>query len=471
VSYDALNQPLSFTFGSVPAQTAPTASSSAFSYVYNSMNQTINQTATDNSWWSYPTTASSLRYSTNGFNQYTAVGAVTPTYDGNGNLTFDGTFTYGYDAESRLTSVAQSGTPIATYAYDAQGRRKSKTVGATTTNYLLDPSNRALFDYDGSSGQIARWYSFGSGLNEVLNQINVSANTRMTFIPDTQGSVIGTLDSGSGAITKTGYQVFGESPSTAGTFRYTGARIDAETNGLYDFRARMYSAALGRFLQPDPIGYSGGTNLYTYTDNDPLNQTDPSGNCPACIGAISSVAIGYGITVITGQSYTWQNALTDAALGAVGAGLASKVKTAYQLAEAGTGISKARYLGALGEEAVGATDARQGVQVGGSTLFPDIVNPNGLGEVKNVATIGARDANQISSYAAYSARRGLDPVQVFTRQGTDVSRIQRLINSGAVEQQFIRGVNDLGVYSLTAGQAALTGGAVGAVDSGVRSLK
>jgi YD repeat-containing protein len=156
VSYDALNQPLSFTFGSVPAQTAPTASSRAFSYVYNSMNQTINQTATDNSWWSYPTTASSLRYSTNGFNQYTAVGAVTPTYDGNGNLTFDGTFTYGYDAESRLTSVAQSGTPIATYAYDAQGRRKSKPVGATTTNYLLDPSNRALFDYDGSSGQIAR---------------------------------------------------------------------------------------------------------------------------------------------------------------------------------------------------------------------------------------------------------------------------------------------------------------------------
>jgi hypothetical protein len=115
VSYDALNRPLSFTFGSVPAQTAPAASSSAFSYVYNSMNQTINQTATDNSWWFYPTMASTLRYSANGLSQYTAVGTVTPTYDGNGNLTFDGTFTYGYDAESRLTSVAQSGAPIATY--------------------------------------------------------------------------------------------------------------------------------------------------------------------------------------------------------------------------------------------------------------------------------------------------------------------------------------------------------------------
>ncbi len=50
---------------------------------------------------------------------------MTPTYDGNGNLTYDGTFTYGYDAESRLISV--SGTSLtASYAYDAQGRRKSE---------------------------------------------------------------------------------------------------------------------------------------------------------------------------------------------------------------------------------------------------------------------------------------------------------------------------------------------------------
>ena len=47
--------------------------------------------------------------------------------------------------------------------------------------------------------------------------------------------------------------------------------------GLYHYRARTYSAYLGRFLQADPAGYADGLNLYAYVGNDPINATDPSG--------------------------------------------------------------------------------------------------------------------------------------------------------------------------------------------------
>ncbi|MFG1400301.1 hypothetical protein, partial [Roseixanthobacter pseudopolyaromaticivorans] len=67
--------------------------------------------------------------------------------------TFDGTFTYGYDAENRLVSASGAGTS-ASYAYDALGRRKAKTVNGATSVFVQDPQSRAVLDYDGASGTV-----------------------------------------------------------------------------------------------------------------------------------------------------------------------------------------------------------------------------------------------------------------------------------------------------------------------------
>ena len=75
--------------------------------------------------------------------------------------------------------------------------------------------------------------------------------------------------------------------------------------GLVNFRARWYDPVTGRWLSKDPIGLSGGLNLYVFCGNDPVNWIDPYGEVGVLIpivapgvvaGAIvASAYVGAGI--------------------------------------------------------------------------------------------------------------------------------------------------------------------------------
>lgn len=352
-AYDALNRPSGVSWNPAPTATAPGAASSVvFAHSYNKANQRIGQSVSDNAWINYPAAAAStVSYTANALNQYTAVGAVTPTYDTNGNLTSDGTYTYGYDAENRLVSASGAGTSAA-YTFDAQGNRKTVTTGGTTTVFVTDADDREVLEYDGASGAIQRWYAYGLGPNDVLGQMNVPANTRTTFVPDLLGSVVATMASSTGTLSRFGYRPYGASTAPATPFGFTGQRLDAEAGGIYYFRARAYSPRLGRFLQPDPIGYDGGLNLYAYVGNDPLNLIDPYGLkvldgvqaalfglsfCPSVCGSAFSL-VDAGISGLRGDYWGAGISATAAIAGIVSD--AGVVKVAAIAAVSATGVTK-----------------------------------------------------------------------------------------------------------------------------------
>src|SRR6266542_3606979 len=87
-----------------------------------------------------------------------AVTGATYTYDANGNLAGDGTRTFEWDAENRLTAVKQGGTTLASFSYDGKGRRAQKITGGVTHTYVYD--GMSIVEERLSSGQT---YDFVQG--------------------------------------------------------------------------------------------------------------------------------------------------------------------------------------------------------------------------------------------------------------------------------------------------------------------
>lgn len=272
-----------------------TANDVTFDLTYNDADQIIQNALSNDAFMFRPYANAVAANGVNGLNQVTEVAGVSTGHDALGDLTMhpainvampQPALTLGYDAANRVISADVGGVGTATYAYDGEGRRTQKTLtqGSQATDYLYS-GDTLIAEYDGS-GALLKRYIPGVGVDEsaVIYGYSGGSLSVVRYVhADPQGSIIA-LTTSSGALSERyRYGPYGEVhdggdlPSAGySPFRYTGQYWDAET-GLYYYKARYYSAAMGRFVSPDPVGYDAGTNLYAYVGNDPLNFTDPLG--------------------------------------------------------------------------------------------------------------------------------------------------------------------------------------------------
>ncbi|MHB8637662.1 MAG: RHS repeat-associated core domain-containing protein [Fimbriimonadaceae bacterium] len=122
------------------------------------------------------------------------------------------------------------------------------------------------------------------------------------YVFDQQGNVADRTDTSGAVQSVTQYDAWGNEQAISGTpsdpFGYnaqSGYYLDRET-GLYLCQHRFYDPVGGIWLNRDPIGYGGGTNLYGYCAGGPVGGADRSGwLLVGAAGSLAGVAEGGAI--------------------------------------------------------------------------------------------------------------------------------------------------------------------------------
>jgi RHS repeat-associated protein len=267
-------------------------------------------------------------YSANLLNQYSAINnqqssVINPSYDFDGNATAypmpvapATNSTLAWDAENRLIS-STVGTVTTTYQYDAQSRRIAKVAGTSATGaatlYVYDGWNciaEFLRSNTGTPAVLLKTQLWGTDLSgtpqgaggvgallaisnpayqtQGVGVINpnyiAAANHYPTY--DGNGNVSEYLTGSGTTVCHFDYDPFGNQSidyfsntilfSHLLTYRFSTKPRDIET-GLYYYGHRYYDPMTGRWPSRDPIGETGGYNVYGFVGNDGVIKWDRLG--------------------------------------------------------------------------------------------------------------------------------------------------------------------------------------------------
>ena len=214
--------------------------------------------------------------------ELTAYGNENIEYDTIGNPTLYRGWTMGWEGR-QLKSAGKNGTNLS-FTYDSEGIRTSKTVGSTTTKYLL---NGTQILAQTTNGKALSFFYDQQG-----NRVGMadSSNHFYYYIYNVQGDVIALADASTGKLAATYtydawgkiVKINGENPEDVAStnianinpFRYRGYYYDAESK-LYYLNSRYYDPDIGRFINEDMFATTNmssalATNTFVYCNNNPV---------------------------------------------------------------------------------------------------------------------------------------------------------------------------------------------------------
>jgi len=217
------------------------------------------------------------------------------------NVPFHDPVNLTWNSQYQLTSIESDDSVLASYEYDALGRRqRAVTESGTVTNVFVYDGAQVVADLDGE-GNLLRTYTWAPGIDRLLAMTVHTGATAVTYyaLTDHLGSVHAWLSADGYFVERYEYNPWGKIESMWNTkdgifatssiignrYLWHGREYEWATHevlderGLYYFRARWYSPyeTYGRWLSKDPIGIAGGLNQYVICGNNPVMCRDPFG--------------------------------------------------------------------------------------------------------------------------------------------------------------------------------------------------
>jgi RHS repeat-associated protein len=244
------------------------------------------------------TTTQTLTY--NSANQINSSGYA---YDGAGNLTGTPSASFSYNAAEQMTSATVNGT-TSSYVYAGTGQRELTSAGTNQFVWGRLDQYAQPWLQSFNTGGASQVYVERDGYGTPLGLHN--SGNDFYLATDNLGSVVAVIGTNGAVDAGYSYDPYGRLTSVSETglgtpniVRYTGGAFDQIT-GFTKLGLRYYDPATGAFTQQDAsqlLADPQNGNLYAYAGDNPATNSDPSGQIPVAASG------GYGCAEFSGPCY------------------------------------------------------------------------------------------------------------------------------------------------------------------------